>query len=711
MPRAAAAVKQRAVAADPSPMEPAARLGAAELDERALADAAREVAARSGGEAEPAWALECAVDVLHGAIPGLLVSVFVLEHGRLWLVAQRGYGVAPDGIRIDSGITGRAVRQRSAQLVEDVTADPDYVGAVPGVRAELALPLQEGDEVVGVLNVESEHALPSGSEAILRPLAPTLARHARRLATGRTLDLPGLARLFVHVGSIRDPDEIAALAAASLPRVLPVEVAQVALWDEAGAPVELATWQAPGGPSRPLSLEELERLRGLVQPTMTFQLLESDRLGEAPFVWLPLRANGEEIGALVGIGASTTGVDPVHLDTAAVLAAHVAASLDAAVVLRRERVSAVTDPLTGVLNRRGLEELLEREFGAAQDRREPLSLIVFDCDDLKEINDRSGHEFGDALLHEVAGVLVRSLPPGANAARLGGDEFVVTLPNVDGLSAERLGDRIRGILAEGLTDAGFPLRISAGISTYPFDAAGPTALLRAADQALYAAKNSGKDRVATFQDVVRVPGRPERRKWLGDRRRRPPSDGSILRDAVAAAEAIDEETLPESVCNRLCKSLVFVVGATACSASRVDGDYVVDVTAHALRDVSLGRTASYRIADFPLTQKVLAGGPPKAISFADGEVDPAEAFILRELSMNALLMLPLRVHARPWGLVELYEMRLRRFTDDDVAIAQFLVSQAERRLGVVAGSEPPRPRPPVYTLPSIEPSRRAPRTR
>ena len=204
---------------------------------------------------------------------------------------------------------------------------------------------------------------------------------------------------------------------------------------------------------------------------------------------------------MVGISGESAHVDPGLLDTAAVLAAHVAASLDAAFALQRERLSAVTDPLTRILNRRGLEERLERELAFAQERRLPLSLLVIDCDDFKEINDRAGHEFGDTLLQEVADVLARSLPDGAAAARLGGDEFVVMLPGADSDLAEALGTQIRTLLAEGLTDAGFPLRISAGVSTYPFDGATPTSLLRAGDQALYAAKSAGKDRVASFREL------------------------------------------------------------------------------------------------------------------------------------------------------------------------------------------------------------------
>src|SRR5262249_28764199 len=159
-------------------------------------------------------------------------------------------------------------------------------------------------------------------------------------------------------------------------------------------------------------------------------------------------------------------------------------------------------------------------------------------------------------------------------------------------------------------------RISAGIATYPFDGAKPTSLLRAADQALYAAKNAGKDRVASFRDLTyAVPPIPTAERASLEARRRGRSDGSgaILADAMAASRAIEEEETVEGVCSRLCKSLVFVVGATGCSASRVVGDYIVDATEHALREVSLGDEAAYRIADFPLTADVLHTGESRAV--------------------------------------------------------------------------------------------------
>jgi diguanylate cyclase (GGDEF)-like protein len=686
------------------------------IEAAVLAAAAKEAAAAAPPDGDPGASIDAVVQTLSGALSSLFVSVFMLEHGRLWLVAQRGYAVVPDGIATETGILGRALRLGRTQLVADVTRDPDYVPVMPAVRSELALPLVVDGVAVGALNVESTRPLPDEAERLAGPLADALAPLVEELRAARMLDLGALARLFVHLGSLRDPDEIASLAAASLPRVLPVEASQVVLWDELGSPVELASWRVRPSGRAPLTVAELEGARALASPTVVCQLLASGRRtaahGGGSVAWLPLRANGEELGVLVGVSGSRTEADSAQLDAAAVLAAHVAASLDAAVSLRRERQSAVTDSLTGIRNRRGLEELLEGALGEAQEARVPLSLIVIDCDNFKEINDRAGHEFGDALLVEVAEALTRSLPAGTEAARLGGDEFVVMLPGHGADAAVAVGSMIRSVLADGLTDAGFPLRISAGISTFPFDGATATALVRAADQALYAAKGAGKDRVASFRDVLRhVTSAPPATPSGPDRRGTARSAGSILSEALDAAAAIEAEETAEEVCSRLCKALVFVIGATGSSASRVVGSYVIDATSHTLRELSLGAEAAYRISDFPLTAEALRTGEARAISFLDDDVDPAEAFILRELGMNALLMVPIVVEGRPWGLVELFEMRLRRFTVDDVAVARFLVSQAERRLGELGATPSQGGRPPVYELPPDASPRRGPSTR
>ena len=216
---------------------------------------------------------------------------------------------------------------------------------------------------------------------------------------------------------------------------------------------------------------------------------------------------------------------------------------------------------------------------------------MLDCDDFKDVNDRAGHEFGDALLREVGLVLRRICPEGASAARLGGDEFVVMLPGTDADAAFEATERIRRELAEGLEDAGFPLRLSAGTSTYPYDGAASTQLLRAADQALYRAKALGKNQVIAFKEIVRGASpaeiqfvRSDRSRGgccgrVGDRR----CDGCCCRDL---GRGIGREVL-----ERLSKAIAFVVGATATLISKIEGPRLADTTKHTLRDIDLGEEA------------------------------------------------------------------------------------------------------------------------
>ena len=236
------------------------------IDVALLAAAARKAASAIGDAAEPARSIEAAVDSFYDAVAGVMPSVFVLEHGRLWLVAQRGYAVVPDGITVEHGITGRSIRLGRPQFAPDVTADPDYVAALPGVLSELAVPLRSEGTIVGVLNVEAERALPDGAAEAVRPLGGALAPFADELRASRTLDLAALARLFVHLGSLRDPQDIAALGAASLAKVLPVQTSQLVVWDELGAARELAVWHADEASQPPLSAPRLEAARTRDRP-------------------------------------------------------------------------------------------------------------------------------------------------------------------------------------------------------------------------------------------------------------------------------------------------------------------------------------------------------------------------------------------------------------------------------------------------------------
>jgi diguanylate cyclase (GGDEF)-like protein len=660
--------------------------------------AAAVAAAASAGSAVDAF--DGALRALHDELRGPGVAAFVLEHGRLWSVGVRGYAMIPDGLSLDDGVIGRAVRTSAAQLVLDVTQDPDFVEVSRATVSELSAPLVMPNGVVGVLNIETSEQLPEGSVDAIADLLAVLAGPMDELRGSRT-DLSSLARLFVYMSSLRDSRAIAEVAVRSLGRVLPVETGQLLMLDDDGQLVESTEWSATAQAPEPVPVASLRALRARMDASAVFELLDTTAVSVPELaglklrsvVMIPLRANGEEIGLLVGTSRFAREFDRGQGELASLLAAHAAVSLDAAVALDRERRSAHTDPLTGLYNRRGLEDLLDRELGGAQVERSELSLVVLDCDDFKDVNDRAGHEFGDALLCEVGVVLRRTCPPGAQAARLGGDEFVVMLPGADADAAFEATDRLRRELGAGLDEAGFPLRLSAGVSTYPYDGAAATQLLRAADQALYHAKARGKNQVVGFREILRGGAPTDLPAARSDRSRSGSStDISALVGAMDAAAAIwAEESLGE-VLERLSKAIAFVVGATATNISKVEGPRLADMTKHALRDVDLGEDFAYLIADYPVTEEVLDTATVRSVSFLDDEVDSGEAFVLRELQMNAVMLVPLIVHDRSWGLVEIYDMRLRRFTTEDEALARFLVGQAGRRIEAIGEPSSPRRR-------------------
>src|SRR5712691_1835288 len=156
---------------------------------------------------------------------------------------------------------------------------------------------------------------------------------------------------------------------------------------------------------------------------------------------------------------------------------------------------ALTDGLTGCYNRRAFELQLERDLHLATRMRQPLSLIMLDIDDFKNINDRAGHRTGDVALQMLADTIRSELRSVDTAVRFGGDEFVVILPqaNVDGalIVAERLRSRIEQTEVPGFGQ----MTGSFGLATFPVHASSLDTLLVAADRALYGAKHSGRNRV------------------------------------------------------------------------------------------------------------------------------------------------------------------------------------------------------------------------
>ncbi len=161
-----------------------------------------------------------------------------------------------------------------------------------------------------------------------------------------------------------------------------------------------------------------------------------------------------------------------------------------------------TDPLTGLTNRRGHRETLDLELERARRNDAPLALVMIDLDHFKEVNDRSGHHVGDAALRRAAAVLSDGRRKIDGVARVGGEEFAFVLPNTDAHEAFTVAERLRTALRDEFAGDAVAVTASLGVSSFPQHGATAGALLRTADEALYAAKGSGRDRSVIYSDTL-----------------------------------------------------------------------------------------------------------------------------------------------------------------------------------------------------------------
>lgn len=161
--------------------------------------------------------------------------------------------------------------------------------------------------------------------------------------------------------------------------------------------------------------------------------------------------------------------------------------------LLRERQMARTDELTRLMNRRGFFQALENELRRAENPAQPFTLAYFDLDAFKAVNDRYGHQAGDAVLRTVAEIMREQLRASDIAGRLGGDEFAILLPGTDENTAAQRLARLRDALLHAMNDQGWPVSVSMGATTWLRRPESAAAALRRVDALMYEVKQSGKN--------------------------------------------------------------------------------------------------------------------------------------------------------------------------------------------------------------------------
>ena len=222
-------------------------------------------------------------------------------------------------------------------------------------------------------------------------------------------------------------------------------------------------------------------------------------------VCVPLLAQGHALGLL-----HASGKDSEDREQAQAILGTVAEQLGLALVnlqLRDTlRVQSLRDALTGLFNRRYLDESLQREITRCERRGQPLAVMMLDIDHFKIFNDTHGHAAGDALLARIGHVLQTMTRNEDLACRYGGEEFTLVLPEASQADAMRRAEEIRAAIGattvQHLRQTLGPCTASIGVSMLPQDGTTPTLLLSTADAALYRAKSGGRDRVVSADGIA-----------------------------------------------------------------------------------------------------------------------------------------------------------------------------------------------------------------
>lgn len=228
--------------------------------------------------------------------------------------------------------------------------------------------------------------------------------------------------------------------------------------------------------------------------------------GDYSYFCIPLLSQGGAIGILT----FQTLISEVPTESTILMANMFAEQVGLSVANLRLREAlrnqSIRDPLTGLFNRRFLEETLEREIRRAVRSEQTLGLLMLDLDHFKKFNDTYGHEAGDTVLRETASFLVKSVRAEDIVCRFGGEEFVVILPlanlQATAARAERIRSRLRELTVLHQGQSLGMITASVGLAALPIHGTSRGSLLAAADAALYRAKREGRDRVVMAEAPV-----------------------------------------------------------------------------------------------------------------------------------------------------------------------------------------------------------------
>ncbi len=445
------------------------------------------------------------------------------------------------------GPGGPAWRSGRPVVVADAVSDPAFRPwreevERRGIRSAAFVPLKFRGEVVGVLGafLDRPGGLPPQQVAVLESLgglagsALALAERSARLRrrVGELTLWERACRLLVPLGGEQDVLDVIAGEFLDLVRGDAVLVRIADEGDDewvtrrvrtAARVPSLSVACAALAATRP-SRDRPPRVRHFCDatPGATSGSGSGELVLRSGYL-VPLAVGGSLLGQVV---VGFRGVHPFSADeerALEVLAERAAVSLLNALLYERERHEARTDSLTGLWNHRSLLQFLSHELARTRLAGEDIALLFIDLDGFKAINDRWGHPEGDALLRRIGSVSALATPPGGYACRYGGDEFAVLLPGAGPAEAAAVAEDLRRAVAEAgrryVPRGALPVTASIGVASFPARECTVAGLVRAANAAMYAAKDGGRNRVQAVGPTAAAPGAGELAEDAGGGRR------------------------------------------------------------------------------------------------------------------------------------------------------------------------------------------------
>jgi diguanylate cyclase (GGDEF)-like protein len=451
-------------------------------------------------------------------------SVYVWDGQALQLGAHRNYRFPIQTVTPDKGVIGRIVRSGQPAFLPDARSDPDFLSGDPEVVSEIGIPLVAGGDLLGVLNVESsgEHRLDDDDFSMMQIVGDRLAAalalgRERQKLTERAALLDRLTTFAMVLNASLDSaltdEEIASGAGV----VIPADSVVIIHRDEETGAYRINA--VVGGDTTVVgnAIEPGEGISG--RAIVARKVMVTDRLERAQFPKAVVKAKLPDVLAAMSapmiIGDQIAGVvtwlrgdlsrpfSEQEQEVAALAASRVGLSLANARLHQKTRDAAITDPLTGIHNRRHFDAALAHQDALRQripaERRGMRSAILFDLDHFGTVNKRFGHQVGDRVLRLFADTLKARIRNSDLMARYGGEEFVVILEGASRDEAIGIAEQVRAAFAKQSVDTGTGQRlnstVSAGCSTLdPWEVEG-TLLLERADVALAMAKAGGRDQV------------------------------------------------------------------------------------------------------------------------------------------------------------------------------------------------------------------------